>query len=209
MFLNVRFLFNFISDLTTALTLENFILHIACIHFRQAEEASLRMSIEISDLLELIHREAPWVTRSTAHLTVADDSRDSNSLDYPARDDMARLARLCKTLICSQIQMQQRLSENHVATLDSTRFDTLVTESKDVVKFLSLQGPSAGFVEADLREIQELREALAEAEAMVVETLGEMQVEILKSQQRVKLLVGLTIALTLENILSGRRRGSV
>ena len=38
--------------------------------------------------------------------------------------------------------------------LDRTRFDSLVSESEGMAKFLCEQGPSAGFVETDLREIQ-------------------------------------------------------
>ena len=104
----------------------------------EVEEERIQQSLEIADLIEMIYRHAPWVTRSK--LSVKSGSNDTESLKN-----------LCTMLI---EDIKQWRSNCAAAMLDRTRFDSLVSESEGMAKFLCEQGPSAGFVETDLREIQ-------------------------------------------------------
>ena len=148
-----------------------------------AEETSIKHSIAISDLADLIHRVRH------AHST----SYEASRVDVDGRGgDVESLKQLCTTLVQ---EMKQRLSGDHVATLDRTRFDIIMSKNMEMVTWLLQQGQTSGFVEQDLREIHEWREDLGAASALVERTveelLGEWQrvrahecAQVLKRRQR-------------------------
>lgn len=122
------------------------------------EEARIQQSLEISDLIEMIYRKAPWVTCSK--LNVKGGS-----------SEMESLRNLC-TLFLEDIK--QWRSNCDTAMLDRTRFESLVSESEGMINFLCEQGPSAGFVETDLREIQNWKADISEAAANVERIMMEL-----------------------------------
>jgi hypothetical protein len=122
------------------------------------EEVRIQQSLEISDLIEMIYRKAPWVTRSK--LNVKGGS-----------SEMESLRNLC-TLFLEDIK--QWRSNCDAAMLDRTRFESLVSESEGMINFLYEQGPSAGFVETDLREIQNWKADISEAASNVERIMMEL-----------------------------------
>jgi hypothetical protein len=80
------------------------------------EEASTRNSIEISDLIELIHAEAPWATCGQPAC---------NLMLQETEDDLERLKNIFSILISEIKQTSKQLQSFNTFTLEHGRFDML------------------------------------------------------------------------------------
>ena len=137
----------------------------------EAEEHNIRMSIEISDLIAMIHQGAPWLMASMHDWRYSDLLEDREH-EY----GMESLQNLCKRLVH---ELQDQLVD-----LDRRDFDVLLSKSKDMIMWLSQQGTAAGFVEIDMREINGLQTDLSEAAATVNSTMEKLQDEWVRVRER-------------------------
>jgi hypothetical protein len=99
------------------------------------EEASTRNSIEISDLIELIHSEAPWATcrQPACNLTLQE-----------TEDDLERLKNIFSILISEIKQTSKQLQSFNTFTLEHGRFDLLGSCFEMSVQFYAVSSKAMG-----------------------------------------------------------------
>ena len=140
-----------------------------CLDMSLGHAARVSAAIEILDLVDLIRRDAPWIE----HHALID-------VQEPDRwREKATLRPLVQALLQESSQTRPRAT-----VLDRTRFDSLLAESEEMASFLTIQGPSGGFVEADLKEVAMLEADLAEASSRVQDSAQQMLAEWHRMQAR-------------------------
>jgi len=131
------------------------------VNHARAEEANLRNVTKISDLVNLIKREAPWLQHGGLEAAQITQDRSDGDVNTEA----------LRSLVLMLLQEITNQTHEPGTLLDRNLFDELLAESMEIAAFLKNQGPSAGFVEADLREISVLETDLVEASARVDENV--------------------------------------